>query len=80
MITISDLNVSREACLTELKDSEMMGHIIGGSFKIGGKIKFGIPFTFGNPLLFDQDGDGTIEVNEFYTPFGGTFDIEFSFG
>ena len=30
MITITDLNISQESCLTELKDAEMMGHIMGG--------------------------------------------------
>ena len=30
MIIISDLNVSQQSCLNEVKDAEMMGHIMGG--------------------------------------------------
>ncbi|AOX03964.1 hypothetical protein BJP34_35105 [Moorena producens PAL-8-15-08-1] len=76
MITISDLNVSRESCLTELKDAEMMGHIIGG-FTL--RVR-GIGFVLGNQLAFDLDDDGTIVATEIFSPLSGTFgfDLEFS--
>ncbi|AOX03966.1 hypothetical protein BJP34_35115 [Moorena producens PAL-8-15-08-1] len=76
MITISDLKVSRENCLTELKDAEMMGHIIGG-FTL--RVR-GIGFGLGNQLGFDLDDDGTIVATEIFTPLSGTFgfDIDFS--
>ncbi len=45
MITISDLNVSQESCLTELKDAEMMGGIVGGSLLPSLKNLFRFPST-----------------------------------
>ncbi|NEO24144.1 hypothetical protein [Moorena sp. SIO4A5] len=82
MITISDLNVSREDCLTELKDSEMMGHILGGRFQLNGlTVTIGnIPFTIGNPLIIDFNGDGTIQPDEVYFPISGTLNFSFTFG
>ncbi|OLT61142.1 hypothetical protein [Moorena bouillonii] len=77
MITISDLNVSRENCLTELKDAEMMGHIIGGFLKLSFS---GIGFSIGNQLAFDLDDDGTIVATEIFSPFGGTFGGTIDFG
>ncbi|NEO24143.1 hypothetical protein [Moorena sp. SIO4A5] len=74
MITISDLNTSRKNCFTELKYSEMMGHILGGF-----SLKFGVPYTFGNRLIFDQNNDGTITLNEVYTPFSGTLEFTLTF-
>ncbi|NEP49847.1 MAG: hypothetical protein F6K65_13945, partial [Moorea sp. SIO3C2] len=65
MITISDLNVSRETCLTELNDSEIMGHIIGGRFGANLKLNFKQerPFVFGLGG-FDIDGNGTVDGDE----------------
>ncbi|AOY84360.1 hypothetical protein BJP36_34985 [Moorena producens JHB] len=77
MITISDLNVSRENCLTELKDAEMMGHIMGGFLKFSVS---GIGFTIGNQLAFDLDDDGTIVATEIFSPFGGNFGFSFDLG
>ncbi|NEO12155.1 MULTISPECIES: hypothetical protein [unclassified Moorena] len=70
MITISDLNVSRENCLTELKDAEMMGHIMGGFIKFGFS---NIPVAFGTPLALDLNDDGTLAPNEVYQPFASRF-------
>ncbi|NEO12154.1 MULTISPECIES: hypothetical protein [unclassified Moorena] len=70
MITISDLNVSRENCLTELKDAEMMGHIIGGFFSFGFS---NIPVAFGTPLALDLNDDGTLAPNEVYQPLTSQF-------
>ncbi|NEO35123.1 MAG: hypothetical protein F6J90_01905 [Moorea sp. SIOASIH] len=77
MITISDLNVSRENCLTELKDAEMMGHIIGGFFNLS---IGGIGFSLGNQLAVDLDADGTIEPGEIFSPFRGTLGFSIDFG
>ncbi|AOY84361.1 hypothetical protein BJP36_34990 [Moorena producens JHB] len=76
MITISDLNVSRENCLTELKDAEMMGHIMGGFLNLSVS---GIGFTIGNQLAFDLDDDGTIVATEIFSPFGGNFGFSIDF-
>ena len=76
MITISDLNVSRENCLTELKDAEMMGHIMGGFF--GFSLALG--GSFGNSLATDLNGDGTIAPSEIFTPLPFTSGFSFDLG
>ncbi|NEP27150.1 hypothetical protein [Moorena sp. SIO3I6] len=78
MITISDLNVSREACLTELKDSEVMGHIIGGlTFQpvFSGVFNFNLPFSIGR-ISNDFDSSGTIDADEILPIFAGTFELK----
>lgn len=81
MITIDDLNVSRETCLTELNDSEMMANIIGGRFfkpifKVNLKQSRGVRFgVFG----IDVDGDGTVEDGETLPIFSGIIELEFGF-
>ncbi|NEO47389.1 MAG: hypothetical protein F6K55_25990 [Moorea sp. SIO4A3] len=74
MITISDLNVSRETCLTELKDAEMMGHIIGGWGSIKPIFKLQLTqnrrFQFGT-ISFDINGNGVIDANESGPIFSG---------
>ncbi|NEO93266.1 MAG: hypothetical protein F6K56_24820 [Moorea sp. SIO3G5] len=77
MITISDLNVSRENCLTELKDAEMMGHIMGGFISFG---VTNVPFAVGSPLSIDLDGDGTIEPGEVYQPLTANFSFTINLG
>ncbi|NEO35127.1 MAG: hypothetical protein F6J90_01925 [Moorea sp. SIOASIH] len=82
MITISDLNVSRENGLTELKDSQMMGRIMGGRFQLNGfTVTLGnIPYSIGTPLAIDLNGDGTIQPDEVYVPLSGTLSFSFTFG
>ncbi|NEO93265.1 MAG: hypothetical protein F6K56_24815 [Moorea sp. SIO3G5] len=77
MITISDLNLSRENCLTELKDAEMMGHIMGGFISFG---VTNVPFAVGTPLAFDLNGDGTIVGNEVYQPLAAQFQFNVNLG
>ncbi|NEP27149.1 hypothetical protein [Moorena sp. SIO3I6] len=80
MITISDLKVSRETCLTELKDAEMMGHIIGGRFTpvLSGAFKFNLPFSIGQ-ISSDFDSSGTIDADEMIGLFSGTFELSLGF-
>ncbi|NEO93267.1 MAG: hypothetical protein F6K56_24825, partial [Moorea sp. SIO3G5] len=82
MITISDLKVSRENCLTELKDPQMMGRIMGGRFQLNAfTVTIGdIPFSIGTPLAIDLNGDGTIQPDEVYVPLSGTLSFGFTFG
>ncbi|AOY84362.2 hypothetical protein BJP36_34995 [Moorena producens JHB] len=62
--------------MNEIKDAEMMGHIIGGFFTFN----FGFRGNLGNSLAFDLDNDGTIEANEFFTPFSFNSQISIDFG
>ncbi|OLT62933.1 hypothetical protein [Moorena bouillonii] len=82
MITISDLNVSRENGLTELKDPQIMGRIMGGRFQLNAfTVTIGnIPFSLGTPLAIDLNGDGTIQPDEVYVPLSGTLSFSFSLG
>ncbi|NEO12156.1 MULTISPECIES: hypothetical protein [unclassified Moorena] len=77
MITISDLNVSRENCLTELKDAEMMGHIMGGFIKIGFS---NILVGFGQNIALDLNDDGTLAPTEIYQPLTANFSVTADLG
>ncbi|NEP51885.1 MAG: hypothetical protein F6K65_25060 [Moorea sp. SIO3C2] len=81
MITISDLTVSRKTGLTELKDAEMMGHIIGGlTLKpfFRATITLQIPVTIGQ-ISIDLNNNGIIDPNETGPLFSGTFELSFIF-
>ncbi|NEO47388.1 MAG: hypothetical protein F6K55_25985 [Moorea sp. SIO4A3] len=81
MITISDLKVSRETDLTELKDAEMMGHIIGGfSLKpiFRAQLTVKIPVTIGQ-VSIDLNNNGIIEPNETGPLFSGNVELTVGF-
>ncbi|WP_293090838.1 hypothetical protein [Moorena sp. SIOASIH] len=62
--------------MNEIKDAEMMGHIMGGFFTLN----FGFRGNLGNSLAVDLDNDGTIEPNEVFNPFSFTSQISIDFG
>ena len=67
MITISDLNVSQESYLTELKDAEMMGDIVGGlNFVAAPRLQVTFPTNGTDPITF-QFRLGTLRAfNNFF--------------